>query len=746
MKISVLFLLISLTCSAFTAPVSPGSTVYVATNGSDHWSGRLPYPDPSGTDGPVATLEFANSVLRRLHQSILAQEDTFMVVIRGGTYECPKTLLLGAGDGGTAEFPVVWTAFPGEKVRVIGGTALSRFTAVTDSVALHRIRPELVRNIVQLDLRLMGVRDYGTIAPRGNPGMELFFRGERMQPARWPNNDWLYITDVPQHGDSLYNKGLDREKRFNNVPVGRHYGRISFEGDRPATWSPDNEILLHGYWTWDWSDSFQKVKSIDTAGHEITLAEPHHHYGYTKNQRYYFLNIMEELDTPGEWYLDRRKGLLLFYPPAHLEGSSVEVSLLEGPIVQCDSTSHLILRDISFETSRGIGVRVRGGTSVTLDRCTFRNLGSEAVVIEGGTRHAVRNSEIDHVARGGVLLSGGNRRSLEPAGHVVFNTAVHHYSRWLRTGGYAVVLDGVGQRVEHCLIHDAPFEAIYIKGNDHLVEYTEIYNVMQESGDAGAIHTGRNWTWRGNVVRYNYFHDFKGPGLHGVMGMYMDDWASGFTVFGNVFYRAGRATLIGGGRDNVVENNVYVECSPSIHLDARGLSWAGYYFDGTYPVLFEGLKEMFHDAPPYSTRYPELTSLPGPTERLPMNNRIVRNASMGGRWMDIYDYLDFDRSICTIMDNVVFDPIVLRRRADGQQGWDPYYLDIDTREGYIAVRRTDRQAQVEFPKDYFVSAPPLMFDPVNRRISIPEDSPLVKVGFKSVPFGEMGLLRQTNEP
>ena len=81
----------------------------------------------------------------------------------------------------------------------------------------------------------------------------------------------------------------------------------------------------------------------------------------------------------------------------------------------------------------------------------------------------------------------------------------------------------------------------------------------------------------------NYFHDLQGPGLHGVMGMYMDDWASGFTVTGNIFYRAGRATLIGGGRDNIVENNLYVECTPSIHLDARGLSWASYYFDGTYP-------------------------------------------------------------------------------------------------------------------------------------------------------------------
>ena len=67
--------------------------------------------------------------------------------------------------------------------------------------------------------------------------MELFVNGNRMQLARWPNDGWLHIADVPQTGDSMLNTGLDREKRFDGVPVGRHYGRISFSEDRPATWA-----------------------------------------------------------------------------------------------------------------------------------------------------------------------------------------------------------------------------------------------------------------------------------------------------------------------------------------------------------------------------------------------------------------------------------------------------------------------------------------------------------------------------
>jgi hypothetical protein len=720
---------------------SPRTTLYVSPAGNDLWSGRLPSPNPAHTDGPLATLHHARAMVRRIIQTEGSRTDTLTVFLRAGTYELREPIVIGARDCGTERMPVLWTAFPGDSVRITGGKALSGFTALTDSFALTRVPASLRPSILQLNLRTAGIKEYGTITPRGNPGMELFVNGSRMQLARWPNDGWLHIADVPQTGDAMLNTGLDREKRFNGVPVGRHYGRISFSETRPATWAPAADIYVHGYWTWDWSDSFQKVAGIDTARREITLAEPHHHYGYTKNQRYYFLNILEELDSPGEWYIDRTRGMLFLYSAEGRTPWTAEVSLLEEPLISCDTASHVIFRGLSFSTSRGNGIRITAGDHVTIDRCSFRHLGGDAVLVSGGKNHAVLNSEIADVARGGVLLTGGDRLSLTPGNHRVVNTSIHHYSRWLRTGSYAVILDGVGQTMEHCLVHDAPFEAVYIKGNDHTVALSEIHSVMKESGDAGAIHTGRNWTWRGNRILDNYFHDLKGPGLHGVMGMYMDDWASGFTVTGNIFYRAGRATLIGGGRDNIVENNLYVECVPSIHLDARGLSWASYYFDGTHNTLFDGLKEVHCAEPPYITRYPGLSSLPGPTAQLPMNNRVVRNISWGGRWMDIYDYLAFDKSVSTITDNVIGDPIVLRRREDGQKGWDPYYLDIDTKEGFIAILAGDRRCQEEFPGNAFVTTPPVVFDPLRRTVEIPAGSPASGIGFKPLRFTEMGLLR-----
>ncbi|MBK7256870.1 MAG: right-handed parallel beta-helix repeat-containing protein [Ignavibacteriae bacterium] len=721
---------------------SPSTTLYISPAGNDQWSGRLPSPNPMRTDGPLATVHRARAMVRRIMKTITPASDTVTVYLRGGTYVLDSSLAFRESDSGSERMPQLWAAFQGEPVRITGGPAVTGFTALTDSTARARIAPSILPNILQLDLRAAGIRNYGTIAPRGNPGMELFVDGTRMQLARWPNDRWLHIADIPQSGDTMYNAGLEREKRFHGVPVGKHFGRITYGEDRPSRWAPAPDIFMHGYWTWDWSDSFQKVERIDTARREITIATPHHHYGYTRNQRYYFLNILEELDTPGEWYVDRTRGILFLYPSGAGDVKRAEVSLLESPLVTCENASHIRFRGITFENSRGTGISISGGNDIGVDGCMFRHLGGDAVVVAGGTRHEVRNSEVTDVARGGVLLTGGDRHTLSPGGHRVFNTAVHHYSTWLRTGSYGVILDGVGNTMEHCLIHNAPFEAVYIKGNDHTVTLSEIHSVMKESGDAGAIHTGRNWTWLGNRVTDNYFHDLQGPGLHGVMGMYMDDWASGFTVTGNVFYKAGRATLIGGGRDNIVENNLYVACSPSLHLDARGLSWAGYYFDGTITVLFDGLKEVRHDQPPYISRYPALATLPGPTQQLPMNNRIERNISWGGRWMDIYDYLAFNKSVSTIRNNLIGDPLVLRRRADGQQGWDPYYLDIDTKEGFLAIPSGDRRCEEEFPGNTFVTSPPVIFDPERRSVTIPENSPARAIGFQPLRLGEMGLVRR----
>lgn len=732
-------LTVALSTSLLTSSLLAQASFYISQLGNDAWSGTLSAPNAVRNDGPVASLQRAREIVRRAIKKGIPKGG-ITVVLRGGVYQLGETFILTSDDSGVEGSPIVWRAHPGEQVIMTGARTITGFAQVTEGSVLERIDPSDRGKIYHTNLKAQGITDFGSIAQRGSPGLELFFNGNRMTLARWPNSGWLRIADIPQTGDSLYNKGLDRERRFDDVPVGRHYGRIKYEGDRPKRWKNPETAYLHGYWTWDWSDSFQRVKSIDSVLREITLAEPHHHYGYTRSQRYYVLNVLEELDSPGEWFLDRDSGELYFWPPGPMDKATVSVSMLEGPMLILDSTSHVTIREVTFEQSRGEGVTITGGSENLVAGCTFRQLGGEAVGILGGSNNGMTSSDLYDLSLGAIRLMGGERKTLTPGNNSVVNNHIHHYSKWLRTGQYGVYIDGVANRIAHNKLHDAPFEAMYLRGNEHVIEFNEIHNVTQETGDAGAIHTGRDWTWRGNIIRYNYFHHLLGPGLHGVMAAYLDDWGSGFTIYGNVFYKAGRAAFIGGGRNNTVENNIFIECAPSVHLDARGLGWAGNYFDGTFPWLFERMDDMNFREPPYSTRYPELLELYDDEPRVPKGNKIVRNVSYGGRWMDVYDFGAFDFSAVTIKDNLIADPLILRRRSEGETGWDPYYLDIDRKEGYDLYKADDPEMKEEFKGNMFLTGDPGFVDLAGENFQLRPDSPAFKLGFQRIPMERIGLI------
>ncbi|BET68182.1 hypothetical protein ASA1KI_31000 [Opitutales bacterium ASA1] len=686
-----------------------------------------------------SVLHEARDRLRELRRSGALPEGA-VVRLAPGNYTMEESLVLTAEDSGAPERPIRWVAAAPRAATLSGGRMVADLAPVQDEALLSRLVQEARARVLLADLRAQGIPTSTPVAQRGNPGLEVFYRGRRMPMSAYPNEGWLRIADVPQDGPERLHEGLEREKRYDGVPAGRHYGRITYPDDRPAGWSVDNDVLLHGYWTWDWNDSFQTVAAIDPASREITLAPPHHHYGYTRGQRFRFLGVVEEIDAPGEWSLDRASGRLLFLPPGPCHPGDVVVSVLAEPLIRLDGASHIEIEGLVFEHSRGSGIVVSGGASCRVLGSVFRNLGGEAITIDGGHAHELVSCDLHDLASGAVRVVGGDRATLESSGHRVFNNHIHHFSRWLRTGQYGIMIDGVGHHIAHNLVHDAPFEAMYLRGNDHLIEFNEVHRVCLETGDAGALHTGRDYTWRGNVIRWNYWHDLQGAGLHGVTAVYLDDFSSGFTVHGNVFHRAGRAVQIGGGRDNVVTNNLFVACEPAIHLDARGLGWASYYFDGTYPWLFERFAERGGDSPPYSDRYPPLRKLLADDPAVPKGNVIARNISWGGRWCDLYDFHAYDfHGVGTMRDNWIADRDFVRRRAVRESGWDPYYLDIAAREGYRTWRSGEAETRAEFAGNHIVDTPPGAFDPATARFSPAQDAPLAALGFEPLPTDRMGL-------
>src|SRR5690606_36401877 len=103
--------------------------------------------------------------------------------------------------------------------------------------------------------------------------------------------------------------------------------KFNYEDQRINQWKEEKDPWVSGYWFWDWAEQRHKVSRIDTDGMQIDVAPPYHNYGYRLGQWFYGFNLLSEIDEPGEYYVDREKGVLYFYPPSDISQSHAFVSV-----------------------------------------------------------------------------------------------------------------------------------------------------------------------------------------------------------------------------------------------------------------------------------------------------------------------------------------------------------------------------------------------------------------------------------
>ena len=667
---------------------------YVSPQGNDRWSGLLPAPNTDQSDGPFASLERARDAVRAAKQATGLPAGGVTVYLRQGDYILTDGLALDETDSGTETAPIVYRSFQEEEVRLLGGRPVDNFEPVTDPAALERLDETARPHVLQSDLRATGINDFGRLRrrpDRGVPGhLELFFNGQPMTLARWPNKGWTHIA---RGGGIAVSDGHQSGWTLSPLEDGFHY-----DGDRPKRWKSLKNIWVQGFWGYDWSNTYEEVDTIDTEKRLIKTRPPYGTYGYQANQRFRFLNILEELDSPGMYYVDTDVGILYFWPPEPVVGNEVLASVLETPIVSLQNAAHVTIRGFRLECTRGRAVVIEGGHDNLVAGCAIRNTGSDGVVVSGGANHGVQSCDITETGEGGIIISGGDHKTLAPCGHYVHNNHIWRFARWCKTYSLAIGLTGVGMRVSHNLMHDAPHTAILFSGNDNLFEFNEIHHVCLETGDAGGIYTGRDYTGRGNLLRYNFIHDMGGVGI-GTNGMYFDDCVSGQTFFGNVLCNAPRAVFIGGGRDLVVRNNLFIDCDPSIEVDARGIDPNPIWQNMVNNYMKQLLDEVNHHEPPYSERYPELQALDAYYEKgegiPPDNNVIERNISVGGTWLHIH-WFATEEHVSVGRNLVGVDP----RFVDAEQG------------------------------DY----------------RLEDDSPALDMGFEPIPFDRIGLVQDEYRP
>ena len=539
-------------------------------------------------DGAYRSMKDARNRIRELRKAgEVLDEERVVVTLAPGVYETRETLELGAGDG-----HVAYRAKKPGTVFVSGAVRLraADFRSISDPAELRRF-PSAARGKVRVaDLSAVlpeKVRTWDD-ACKVPPGPWLYANGGILPIARWPNEDarggWTNFTQA-------VDRGLAEPDSPDPARRVKRPGSFVFDAPRVADWDFSEGVWLYGYWTHDWYEQILRAKAwTATPTNRVMELAGVHPYGIIGNRtwgashrRFFALNVPAELDSPGEWWLDRAAKRLYAWPTAGWKTADIRLAVLDRPFVSAAGAKEVRFVNLDFEYGHetGAAIVVRDCEDVAFDGCGFRNLGGQGIGIEGGRRCRVRRCEICNLGATAVRIEGGDRRTLTRGDHVVADCTIHHYARFWRTYNPGVSVNGVGQTVRGCRISDAPHNGILYGGNDHLLEGNEICRVVQETSDAGAIYAGRDPTSLGNVIRGNYIHDLgKDPQFLGskwggfIHGVYLDDCDWGETVCSNLFARCGGcAMFLCGGNLHDVYGNVVVDCANGTGIDSRGLTW-----------------------------------------------------------------------------------------------------------------------------------------------------------------------------
>ncbi|NJA05751.1 right-handed parallel beta-helix repeat-containing protein [Methylococcaceae bacterium WWC4] len=600
-------LLVSVASLCFCS-VSLAKDFYVARNGDDRLDGSSTTINAATKTGPFKTLAKAQQTIRDLKAAGNLTE-AVTIHIGAGTFQLKAPLELNEADSGEAGKEITWQ---GEK----GATLITGGVLLTGCQTYDAENPEQILSC-PLDATTtdtITAEDNSRIKGNG-PAFELFLNEYRMQPARYPDYGWLYIKTP-----------LDAKTQFSV------YQKLpTFSGDL-------SNAQVHIFPGNDYYDQYLGVKTLDQANNKITLASETV-YELAEGRRFYLQNAKDFLTIPGEWFYDKDNAQLLFIPPYNAAPKSPVISSTKN-LIYLTGASHIRFENLTFRHSTGNAIVTKESDNVVFENLEINNVGGEGIFANDNNNNiSISNSILHDTGTGAISLTGGDRPTLRSSNNTIFNNKVYNYSINILTS-YGIEIGGVETKVAHNIIAQGTGGGLRFFGNDHIIEKNEIYSICQTSNDCGAIYSGRDWTYRGNIIRYNYIHDSYGYGLTevdiskniiryvygGARGVYMDDGLSGTIIFGNLLVNAGTMSIqLGNGRDTIIENNI-------IKTNHKGM-WAQIYSKYyNWDWNRESLKTMPINSELWQTKYPAL-SQPMAHDTWMEGNTIQKNVIISTAYM-----------------------------------------------------------------------------------------------------------------
>lgn len=579
--ITILLMAVMLISSIQFTTLASENVLYVSPNGDDTAQGTI--------NAPLATLGGA-----RKRVAELKSEGTYVteVILRGGEYRLRKGEKFTKGDSGTNENPIVYRAYEGEKPVIKGSILLDNTMAkvVSDSATLERVHANAKGKVIEFDLAQAGLTKQD-ICDTTNTNVcfndrltdyggynTLFIDDKEVDISTWPNGSnytrWDVVPSVvpeDEEGRIFHYTDSEPEKWVN----------------APKCWwiaaSPqyDFQYITLG------------VERIDTEADTITVVPNQigqnfvHNSTSPKSQKWKAYNLLEEIDVPGEFSIDRDAMKLYLYPPYDITNAKLELSVV-GNNPDSTSTSYLMyiqeaenleFNGLTFSQSRQNGVSTSEVRNVDFINCTFSDIAGTAFSngsmlsywqVGGNVKtgfdpypdHSIayklttvesalisNDSSYDMDIRGCVFsgigatainIRGGSIDNLTKSGNIIEDNYITAANKRYPARS-AVYLSGCGNTFRNNVVTHSSQNALQINGSLHTVEKNELYDVMRDTGDYGAIYQGGSILYRGTEIKENYIHDIYPANpliISGAAGIYQDEGQQGNYIHNNIIANA----------------------------------------------------------------------------------------------------------------------------------------------------------------------------------------------------------------
>lgn len=554
-----------------------GQKIFVSTVGDDSGDGS--------EEEPLRTLEKAIDVANEMRED---SDKLIEILLREGTYSVTNTIKIINSQKDDPLLKI--SAYQDEKVTINAGVdiPLSAMSIADSDFTNAIIDKPNAGSILQYNLKDAQIEDFGEISLRGHlisdekeAQAELSLNGEVQKLAGWPNGEYTGLikpTDSNEYG----------KRTKSGIANGCSF-QVNY--DRPSQWSKPEQAWLSGTIGPNYEFDYYPVSRFDSEEKRVYLSRGALEKYYTEPY-YRFENVPEELDEPGEYYIDRQSGMLYFYPPEDAPKDSVLTITMSTPTLdvsgkapnsmfRIENSKNIVFENLIFKGGRGSAITGKNNSNIQFINCEINSFGENGIRFDASTDIKISDCKIHDVGQDGILfVSCGNYKTLSPSNIVVSNNDIYNFARLERS--YKTGIDFgyrcVGATAANNHIHNGPHAGMIFYGVNNDIYGNEFDNLVTEFSDMDALYCNNsNYPWeRGNKIHNNYFHDIGKSSMNGrhqinVRAIRTDNRGCGLNIYENLFYNIGDGgngngnngigAITAEGTRNRIFNNLFVDCN-----------------------------------------------------------------------------------------------------------------------------------------------------------------------------------------